>query len=818
MGRLLVFLGVDYSSSGRLLLKFCDLESGCPIVLEDSSGHAPYLLVRAGLRDVVPRLKELGVRYRIQYVTKVDPFDLSEVRLLKVSVDKPSHVKKIREALSNLPVYEAKIRYRYCYIFDLGLEPFGIYTLENDRLIRVPCEVRGEAKRIVVDLCGEDRQCIESAFRIVEACETPLPPLKRCAIDVEVWTPRRGTFPSPENAEYPILAVAVCGSDGYKKVYVNTDIVKDRSDIELVDDFEIVEVSEKELLEHVFNDLRRYPIVLTYNGDCFDLPYLANRAEKLGINNVPIRLGEYPTLVHGIHLDLYKFLTVRAVEEYAFDRAYKHTDKTLDNIARVLLGIGKHRPSKPISELGLGELAYYCFRDAFLTLYLTYFANELLMRLIVLLSRISYTLPEDLCRHQISFWIKNLLYAEHRRRNWLIPNKEDIAKRAPASTRGIKETSKYAGGITLEPLRGMFENVIVVDFASLYPTIIRNLNLSYETINCKCCNYRPHPDLPHVVCRRRKGLVATIVGTLRDLRVYVYKRLAKSTSDPRQRLVYDAVQRALKVFINASYGVFGAEHFDLYCPALAELVTAVGRIIFASTLVKAMELGMTPIYGDVDSIFLWNATEEAIKKLQDWCLESFGVELDIDKIYRICMFSGRKKTYIGIHVDGTVDVKGLTRSRSEPQIVHTVRDTIVDYLKKISDLSSIDDVRQSIARCLVSVYRMLRRREVPLNMLMISTTLQKNPEEYSERTVYAKVSKLLKEHGVDVRKGTTICFVKTVLKEGYMPVQLVNIADIDVDYYINRLLSRVEIILESIGITRDELKQVLANTFYTSEQ
>jgi len=815
MSRLVVFLGIDYGSNGNLLLKFYDLTRDEPLIVEDCTGHRPYLLVKGILRDVVPKLKGINVRYRVQYVTKFDPLEDRNVRLVKVIVEKPSHVRKLREVFGS-SVYEARIRYRYCYLFDSGLEPFGLYILDDDRLIRVPTEVREESRRIVTQLCGEDRQCIEAGLRIVEACETPLPPLKRCAIDIEVWTPREGVFPNPEDAEYPILSVAICGSDGTRKVIVNGEAVRDRSGVDLVqDDVEVVVVDdERELLVKLFEIVRRYPIVLTYNGDVFDLPYLANRADRLGLEDVPIRVREYPTFVHGIHLDLYRFLTVKAVEEYAFDRAYKHTSKSLDDVARVLLGIGKHKPSRPISELSLGELAYYCFRDAFLTLYLTYFANELLMRLIVLLSRISYTLPEDLCRRQISFWIKNLLYAEHRRRNWLIPNKEDIAKRAPASTRGIKETSKYAGGITLEPLRGMFENVIVVDFTSLYPSIIKNLNLSYETINCKCCNYRPHPDLPHVVCRRKKGLVATIVGTLRDLRVYVYKRLAKSTSDPRQKLVYDAVQRALKVFINASYGVFGAEHFDLYCPALAELVTAVGRMIFASTLVKAMELGMTPIYGDVDSIFLWNATEESIKKLQDWCLESFGVELDIDKIYHICMFSGRKKTYIGIHIDGTVDVKGLTRSRSEPQIVHTVRDTIVDYLKKISDLSSIDDVRQSIARCLVSVYRMLRRREIPLNMLMISTTLQKNPEEYSERTVYAKVSKLLKEHGVDVRKGTTIYFVKTVLKEGYMPVQLVNIADIDVDYYINRLLSRVEVILESIGITREDLKQMLINTLH----
>lgn len=807
--RLLVFLGVDYLG-GSLVLKFYDVTNDRPLVVKDGTGHRPYFLVRGSLRDVVPKLREAGYeKYRLQYVTRYDPLEGRDVKLVKVIVEKPSDVAKLRDIFGG-SAYEAHIRYRYCYIFDSQLEPFGIYLFRDGELVRVPTEIRDESRRIVSELCGDDKLCIDTAVRIVEACETPLPPLKRCALDIEVATPREGQIPDPDSAEYPILAVSICGSDGLKRVYVNGSAVRDRSGSDLVPEgVEVVVVDdERVLLEKVFETVRSYPIVLTYNGDEFDLPYLMNRAERLGVEDVPIVLREYPTFRHGIHLDLYKFFSVKAVEEYAFDRAYKHTSKSLDDVAHVLTGLGKYRPSRHVSELSLGELVYYCFRDSFLTLYLTYFSNQLVMRLIVLLSRISYTLPEDLCRRQISFWIRNLLYAEHRRRSWLIPNRENIAKRAPASTRGVREASKYAGGITLEPVRGAFENVVVVDFASLYPSIIKNLNLSYETINCSCCSYRPHPDLPHRVCRKRRGLVATVVGTLRDLRVYLYKRLAKTAESPTMRQMYDAVQRALKVFINASYGVFGAEHFDLYCPALAELVTAIGRMIFASTLTKALELGAVPIYGDTDSLFLWNVSEDTLKKLQDWCLETFGVELDIDRMYRVCMFTGRKKTYVGIYRDGAVDVKGLARSRSEPEIVKHVQEAVLEHVQKVESVMDIDAVRYSIAKVLSEVHRRLRKRMIPLNMLTIRATLQKDLDQYSDRTVYARVGKMLREHGVHVGKGTTLHFVKTVLKEGYIPVQLASIADVDVDYYINRILSRLSIVLESIGLTRDDLKSM----------
>ncbi len=369
--RIVIFLGVDYGEDGSLLLKFYDITNDKPLIIRDSTGHRPYFLVRGTLRDVVPKLREAEYdKYRVQYITKFDPLEDHEVRLVKVIVEKPSHVKKLRGLFGSL-AYEAHIRYRYCYIFDNQLEPFGIYILEDGELVKVPTEIREESRKIACELCGDDKQCLESALRIVEACETPLPPLKRCAIDIEVWTPREGAVPDPNKAEYPILSVAVCGSDGFRKVYVNGEAVHDSSGLEIVPDSVEVEVvnDEADMLEKVFDVVRMYPIVLTYNGDVFDLPYLANRAEKLGVDDVPIKVGEYATFRHGIHLDLYKFLNVRAVEEYAFDRVYKYTSKSLDDVAKALIGIGKYRPSRHISDLCLGELVYYCFRDAFLTLY-----------------------------------------------------------------------------------------------------------------------------------------------------------------------------------------------------------------------------------------------------------------------------------------------------------------------------------------------------------------------------------------------------------------------------------------------------------------
>jgi DNA polymerase I len=225
----------------------------------------------------------------------------------------------------------------------------------------------------------------------------------------------------------------------------------------------------------------------------------------------------------------------------------------------------------------------------------------------ILLARIAKTSIEDICRKQISRWIQNQFYWEHRRLNYLIPNPDDIKKHSRASgTRAVIEGKKYAGALVIEPPKGVFFNVIVLDVASLYPSIIKRYNLSYETVDYEKCRQDKRVKIIdetgkeiHFVCMEKPGLTAQITGLLRDYRVGLYKKKAKDKSLPENvRAWYDVVQRAMKVFINASYGVFGADTFPLYSPAVAESVTAMGRKSLYSILKKVAEIGVKVLYGD----------------------------------------------------------------------------------------------------------------------------------------------------------------------------------------------------------------------------
>ncbi|TLN03654.1 type B DNA-directed DNA polymerase, partial [bacterium] len=360
---------------------------------------------------------------------------------------------------------------------------------------------------------------------------------------------------------------------------------------------------ETQLLREVFGVIRRYPFVVTFNGDGFDLVYLHNRARVLNISpdEVPVVLGrDYADLKEGIHIDLYKFLFNRSVQIYAFNNSYKEV--TLDAVGKALLGVGKIETEKSILDLGYRELAEYCLRDAEITLGLTTMYDKLLLKLVMMLTRISRMPMEEVVRHSVSAWIRSLFIGTHRSKGYLVPRQEDIERlKGGTVTQAIIKGKKYLGAIVLEPIQGAHFNIVVMDFASLYPSVIMRNNLSYETIRCphQECRSNKILESPHWVCTRRKGLTSTLIGSLRDLRINVYSPMAKNPSlQENERRLYDVIQRALKVFLNASYGVMGAESFSFYCPPLAESVTMLGRKILTDLIDEAKRLGIEVVYGD----------------------------------------------------------------------------------------------------------------------------------------------------------------------------------------------------------------------------
>ena len=214
---------------------------------------------------------------------------------------------------------------------------------------------------------------------------------------------------------------------------------------------------------------------------------------------------------------------------------------------------------------------------------------------------------------------------------------------------GFKENNNgFEGAIVLEPTPGIYSEdpITVLDFASLYPNSIRELNISHETYIC-CqseldetpLKYQPildctehniisyddyhyeqkgktlhkHKTGTQTTCyfaKKPKGILPQILETLLGQRSQT-RKLIKQTDDPNKQKVLDGLQLAYKVTANSVYGQTGAMTSSISNKKLAACTTSIGRsrINDAEQGVKewALAEGYHPpevIYGDTDSVFV----------------------------------------------------------------------------------------------------------------------------------------------------------------------------------------------------------------------
>jgi len=801
----------------------------------DNTGHKPYCLTNLSPIELekIERLTMHPGFERFEIVERYHPLEDRKVQVTKVVAKDPLAVGGrpsgcIRDIIPReypkvagtaetpeVKVWEAAIKYYESYIYDRNLYPGMLYRVKDGNLVPVHYkETESTVQHILSLFKEEDPEEIEYVERWARLLEYPAPKFRRLALDIEVLSSIPTRVPDPREAAYPIVCVSMTGSDGQKRVLLlkREGVREGKASIPADVTLEYFE-SEEKLIRGVFETLREYPFVITFNGDDFDLRYLLHRAEHFGMKRkeIPIELGRRVCLLkHGIHIDLYKFFFNRSIQVYAF--ANKYRDVTLDDVAWALLGKGKVRLEKPLSELTYTELAQYCLRDAEITLELTSFDEDLVMKLILVLTRISCMPMEDVSRQGVSRWIRSFMYYEHRRRGMLIPNTADIlALKGKAATKAIIKGKKYKGAIVVEPVPGVHFNVAVLDFPSLYPSIIKVWNLGYQTVLCphEECKKNKIPGTPHWVCKKKRALESLLIGSLRDLRVKWYKPKSKDKSLPQElRNWYGVIQSALKVILNASYGVFGAEAFDLYCPPVAEATSAIGRHIITQIINKARELGIEVVYGDTDSVFLKNPTERQIEDLIRWSERELKMGLDVDKVYRYSVFSSRKKNYLGVLPDGSVDVKGLTgKKRHIPLIIKRAFDQMKERLAKVKTPADFEEAKKDIKGIVRECYfKLKQRRWESLEDLAFHVVLGERPEKYVKTTPqHVKAARLLKDRGYELKAGDLISFVKVTKEPHVKPVELATDSEIDVDKYVAYLQSTFDQVLDALGMDFDEI-------------
>ncbi len=428
----------------------------------------------------------------------------------------------------------------------------------------------------------------------------------------------------------------------------------------------------------------------------------------------------------------------------------------------------------------------------------------------ILLSRLAnLPITRTYRNHAVSTWIRSMLNTYYRTHNILIPNSEELK---------LGDTRKsVTGALTIAPESGTYFNMVVLDFESLYPGCIDVFNLSYETVRCPHpeCQQNQVPGLGYNICKKRRGVYSVLIGALRDLRLRVFKPLAKDTADKKMR----AASRILKTFLVSCYGVTIRIH-GLASPLLAEAITAYGRYVLQSTWDMAKEMDLRPRYGDTDSVFLDNPHEGVGKYVQS-VKKRFNLELAYDRVYSVCVLSSAKKAYFGILPDGEPEIKGLSiaKSNSPKFFQQTFQDCLAKLAEGRRSRHDFELVKRQVPAVVEEAIQELRHGKVALPDLEYQVELRDDPREKLRSSTLPQpyqAAWLMLEEGKKIGAGETVSFVKVhpFRFQGRQltvkPSTQADVREINVDDYVRSLYSSLSQTFQPMGINLEKTATTLS--------
>jgi len=440
-----------------------------------------------------------------------------------------------------------------------------------------------------------------------------------------------------------------------------------------------------------------------------------------------------------------------------------------------------------------------------------------------MLSRIAnIPLAEAFNSRRVSEWIKSMIYTYLRKNRILIPTSEELRKGKP--------THRVIGALTVAPTPGVYFGTVVCDFESLYPSCIDSFNLSYETVDCihPECRSNKIPDVDYHVCTKRRGFYSILVGALKELRIRLFKPNSKDSSlSEEERKIAGTAAKLLKLITVSSYGVTVRIH-GVACPPLAEAITGYSRYALKESWKMAEGKGLRPLYGDTDSLFLDNASNEQVEWLIKAVKERFSLDLAVEKRYNLCVLPKAKKAYFGILSDGTPDIKGVTPIKSNaPKFVNSVFQQCVKTLSAVKNQEEYAQAKKVIKDIVKKAIDDLKNRQVKLEDLIYTVRLYFDPNEKiadmkTAAQQYQCALQLI-DAGKKLKRWDTVSFIKVKpfkYKEKIFTVKpaefVKSLVEINVEDYVRNLLTALNQTFEPMGIRLETEKKTEISKWLTS--
>lgn len=481
--------------------------------------------------------------------------------------------------------------------------------------------------------------------------------------------------------------------------------------------------------------------------------------------------------------------------------------KDLEIFKRTFFEIRKSDPKKYALLKRLFELCFAPIPDVDLARFRLEKIESDQLQVMFTLARIAnIPVPKTYRNRKVSDWIKSIFHNYLRENNILIPTAEELR-------RGEK-THRVKGALTLAPESGVHFNVVVVDFDSMYPSLIDSYNLSHETIDCDDaqCQNNKVPELLSCVCTKRRGVYSILVGALKDLRIHWFKPRSKNKSlNEEDRAFSETISNFLKLVLVSSYGVVIRIH-GISRSSLGEAITAYGRYSLKTAYKIAKDRGLVPIYGDTDSLFLENPTQKEIDWLIRTVKEKLKLDLSIEERYNLCVLPKAAKAYFGIRENGTVDIKGLTAIKSNsPKYIHNVFKNCATQLMNVKGQAEFIKAKSKIKAIVKKALNDLKLGKVSIKDLEYGVVIHEDPNEKIRGKIlhqpYQAAIQLL-NLGKTVKRGNMMHFVKVksfnynAKRFTVKPTGLVkSIREINVEDYVRNLTTALNQTFKPMNIT-----------------
>ncbi|KAK9476142.1 hypothetical protein V1514DRAFT_337844 [Lipomyces japonicus] len=478
---------------------------------------------------------------------------------------------------------------------------------------------------------------------------------------------------------------------------------------------------------------------------------------------------------------------------------------SLTEMCSVVLGMKTPRPET--EEINLSKSSNWTDKSENLLQYLkhceidTHFIATLALKIQIL------PLTKQLTNLAGNSWARTLsgtrserneyiLLHEFIRNKYIVPDKlpADIQKKNRRNfeddddqddeTVGSKKKDKYKGGLVFEPEKGLYDKyILVMDFNSLYPSIIQEYNICFTTVDRSKCSESdstvPDPPSTDVGQGILPRLIATLVQRRRQVKNLMKDKKATST----QIAQWDIKQQALKLTANSMYGCLGYTKSRFYARPLAMLTTYKGREILTNTKELAESLQLKVVYGDTDSVMIntnCESYDEAINIGQEFkkaVNERYRLlEIDIDNVFQRLLMHAKKK-YAALNcidVNGTietqVEVKGLDMRRREYCSLSKEASSYV--LNCILSGEQTETVVEKIHEYLRELTTRVNEDQIPFSKFIIYTKLSKAPEQYQGGKTMPPVQAALKRkaRGENVLPNDVIGYIITA-GEGNNPAE-----------------------------------------------